>query len=92
MIAAGLVAEVEGLAAGGYSLDLPALQSIGYRQIGLHLRGELTLEQAIALIKRDSHHLARRQLTWFRADKEIRWFDAEKDRDKISASVKEFVA
>jgi tRNA dimethylallyltransferase len=92
MIAAGLLSEVEGLAASGYGLDLPALQSIGYRQIGLHLRGELTLDHAIALIKRDSHHLARRQLTWFRADKEIRWFDAEKDREKITTAIKEFIA
>jgi tRNA dimethylallyltransferase len=92
MIAAGLVAEVEALAASGCALDLPALQSIGYRQIGLHLRGELTIDEAVALIKRDSHHLAKRQLTWFRADKEIRWFDAEKDRDKITTAVMEFVA
>ena len=92
MIAAGLVAEVEGLAASGYSLDLPALQSIGYRQIGLHLRGELTLEQAVALIKRDSHHLAKRQLTWFRADKEVRWFDAEKDGEPINTAIREFLA
>jgi tRNA dimethylallyltransferase len=91
MIAAGLVAEVEGLAASGYALELPALQSIGYRQIALHLRGELTLDQAIALIKRDSHHLAKRQLTWFRADKEIRWFDAENHRAKINNAVKEFL-
>jgi tRNA dimethylallyltransferase len=92
MIAAGLLEEVEGLAASGYALDLPALQSIGYRQIGLHLRGELTLDEAVALIKRDSHHLAKRQLTWFRADKEIRWFDAEKDREQIKSAIKEFVA
>jgi tRNA dimethylallyltransferase len=91
MIAAGLIAEVEGLVASGYGVDLPALQSIGYRQIGLHLRGELTLDQAIALIKRDSHHLARRQLTWFRADKEIRWFDADKERAEINAAVREFL-
>lgn len=90
MIAAGLVEEVKGLMERGYSLDLPALQSIGYRQIGLYVRGELTLEEAIALIKRDSHHLAKRQLTWFRADKEIQWFDPENDGTKIKWAVKEF--
>ena len=90
MIAAGLVEEVKGLMERGYSLDLPALQSIGYRQIGFYVRGELTLEEAIALIKRDSHHLAKRQLTWFRADKEIQWFDPENDGTKIKWAVKEF--
>lgn len=91
MIAAGLVGEVERLLEQGYGLDLPALQSIGYRQIGLFLRGEVTLEEAIALIKRDSHHLAKRQLTWFRADKEIRWYDMDRDSEKIVPAVKEFL-
>lgn len=91
MIAAGLVGEVERLLEQGYGLDLPALQSIGYRQIGLFLRGEVTLEEAIALIKRDSHHLAKRQLTWFRADKEIHWYDMERESEKIVPAVKEFL-
>lgn len=91
MIAAGLVGEVERLLEQGYGLDLPALQSIGYRQIGLYLRGEVTLEEAIALIKRDSRHLAKRQLTWFRADKEIHWYDMERESEKIVPAVKEFL-
>ena len=91
MIAGGLVGEVERLLEQGYGLDLPALQSIGYRQIGLYLRGEITMEEAIALIKRDSHHLAKRQLTWFRADKEIRWYDMESDRGKILSEAEKFL-
>jgi len=91
MIAAGLVAEVERLLEQGYGLDLPALQSVGYRQIGLFLRGEVALEEAIGLIKRDSHHLAKRQLTWFRADKEIRWYDMDRESEKIVPAVKEFL-
>jgi len=91
MIADGLVEEVKALTDKGYGLDLPALQSIGYRQIGLHLRGEVTLDQAIALIKRESHHLAKRQLTWFRADKEIRWLDPERDRAAIVQLAREFL-
>lgn len=74
MIARGFVEEVKRLEERGYSLDLPALQSVGYRQIGLYLRGRLSLDEAVTLIKRDTRHLAKRQLTWFRADKEIRWF------------------
>jgi len=90
MIGRGLVDEVNGLVERGYSLDLPALQSVGYRQIGLYLRGRVALDEAVALMKRDTRHLAKRQLTWFRADKEIRWFHPERDRKQILDSVKEF--
>ncbi|HEY3305976.1 MAG TPA: tRNA (adenosine(37)-N6)-dimethylallyltransferase MiaA [Candidatus Binatia bacterium] len=79
MIARGLVEEVKGLVEKGYSLDLPALQSVGYRQIGLYLRGQLSLDEAVTLVKRDTRHLAKRQLTWFRSDKEIRWFRPEEE-------------
>jgi len=91
MIAGGLVDEVKGLVEKGYSLDLPALQSVGYRQIGLYLRGELSLDEAVILIKRDTRHLAKRQLTWFRADKEIGWFHPERERNKILKTAKEFL-
>jgi tRNA dimethylallyltransferase len=91
MIARGLVEEVKGLVEMGYSLDLPPLQSVGYRQIGQYLRGELRLDEAISLIKRDTRHLAKRQLTWFRADKEIQWFHPEKEKDKIVSSAKKFL-
>jgi tRNA dimethylallyltransferase len=91
MIARGLVGEVERLLEQGYGLDLPALQSIGYRQIGLYLRGEVTMDEAIALIKRDSHHLAKRQLTWFRADKDIRWYDMDRERENIVTAVEAFL-
>jgi tRNA dimethylallyltransferase len=91
MIAGGLVDEVKGLVEKGYSLDLPALQSVGYRQIGLYLRGELSLDEAVVLIKRDTRHLAKRQLTWFRADKEIGWFHPEGERNKILKAANEFL-
>lgn len=91
MIARGLVEEVQGLVKRGFSLDLPALQSVGYRQIGLYLGGGLSLDEAVALIKRNTRHLAKRQLTWFRADKEIRWFHPERERGMIHEAVKEFL-
>jgi tRNA dimethylallyltransferase len=50
----------------------------------------LSLNEAIVLIKRDTRHLAKRQLTWFRADKEIRWFHPEKERNKIQTAVRDF--
>jgi tRNA dimethylallyltransferase len=92
MFALGLIDEVRKLAAGGYNLDLKALQSIGYRHAGLYLRGEKSREEALDLMKRDTRKLAKRQLTWFRADKEIRWFHPEKDREKIIKAVASFFA
>jgi tRNA dimethylallyltransferase len=90
MMAKGLVEEVKALVGKGYTLDLRPLQSVGYRHIGLYLKREMSLEDAVSLMKRDSRRLAKRQLTWFRADKEILWFHPEKDRRKIIETAKEF--
>lgn len=92
MMARGLVDEVKGLLGKGYRLDLRPLQSVGYRHIGLYLKGEMSLEDAVSLMKRDSRRLAKRQLTWFRADKEIVWFHPAEDIRKIIETVREFIA
>lgn len=68
----GLVEEVKNLAK-KYSWDLPSMSGIGYKQIGYYLRGEMTLEQAIELLKRDTRRYAKRQLTWFKKDQRIKW-------------------
>jgi len=91
MMARGFVEEVRRLEERGYSLDLPALQSVGYRQIGMYLRDQLSLDEAVILIKRDTRHLAKRQLTWFRSDKEIEWFHPERELGKIEEQVKRFL-
>lgn len=91
MIEKRFVDEVKGLMKRGYSLDLPSLQSVGYRQIGVHLTGGLSLEDAVALMKRDTRHLAKRQLTWFRSDNEILWFHPEKEREELLERVREFL-
>jgi tRNA dimethylallyltransferase len=76
MLADGLVDEVRGLVARGYSYDLPALSALGYQQIGQYLRGEVTLDEAVTLIMRHTRRLVRQQYNWFRlADPSIRWFD-----------------
>jgi tRNA dimethylallyltransferase len=76
MLAAGLLDEVRGLVARGYAWDLPALSSLGYRELGAHLRGELPLAEAAARTRLATHALIRRQLTWFRPDGRIHWLDA----------------
>ena len=76
MIAAGLVDEVRCLAEAGYSWDLPAMTGLGYRQIGQYLRGEVTLDEAVALIKKGTRRLVQQQYNWFRPDDPmIRWVD-----------------
>ena len=78
MIKQGFVDEVNSLLKNGYSTDLPAMSSIGYREIGQYLGGELTLDEAVYKIKTGTHRFIRHQYAWFRLkDERIKWFDAE---------------
>lgn len=77
MIAAGLIEEVRGLRARGYGPELAALRGIGYREVGEHLDGRIDFETALAAMQRATRRLAKRQLTWFRADPTVEWYDAE---------------
>jgi tRNA dimethylallyltransferase len=79
MVARGLVDEVRALLEGGCDPGkAPLKTTVGYRQIAAAVGGEMTLAEAIELAKRDTRRLAKRQLTWFRADPEIVWVDAER--------------
>jgi len=93
MIAQGLVAEVEKLVNMGYDFNLPAMSSIGYRQIGLFLKGELTLAEAIQQIKFETHRFVRHQYAWFRLkDDRIHWFDIKNQVDaEIKSKLVEFL-
>jgi tRNA dimethylallyltransferase len=75
MIAGGLVEEVRRLWERGFSPDLGPLRSIGYREIGFYLQGRCDLARAVADMAQATRRLAKRQLTWFRADPGIRWYD-----------------
>ena len=76
MIEQGLVEEVKGLVERGYDFSLPSMLSLGYKQIGMFLRGEIDLPTAIQQIKFETHHLARHQYNWFRLNNHrIQWFD-----------------
>jgi tRNA dimethylallyltransferase len=78
MLAAGLIGEVRRLVEAGYGWHLPAMSGLGYRQIGAHLRGEVSLEEAIQRIKRQTRRFIRQQYNWFRpSDPRIYWFDLE---------------
>jgi tRNA dimethylallyltransferase len=75
MLAAGLLAEVMRLRDEGIEANPTARQAIGYRELLAHLRGECSLNDAVVLIKRNSRRFAKHQLTWFRRDARICWFD-----------------
>lgn len=84
MLAQGLVAETaqvrQEVLAHGLTDDQPALTGLGYREIGRYLRGELSLEQAVAEIERNTRRFVRQQRNWFRAsDPQIHWYTAEPD-------------
>lgn len=87
MIDRGLVAEVEGLYRMGYGPELVAMSGVGYRQIGAFLRDEMTLAEAVAETKTETHRLLRQQHAWFRADDpRIRWFDVDHEGFEAEAS------
>ncbi|MEI6206956.1 MAG: tRNA (adenosine(37)-N6)-dimethylallyltransferase MiaA [Desulfuromonadales bacterium] len=75
MLTEGLMDEVRGLLSSGFSRELKSMHSIGYKEAVACLSGELCLEEAVRLIKRDTRRYAKRQLTWFNADPDILWFE-----------------
>lgn len=77
MMAQGLLHEVQGLLALGYSPALRPLRAIGYRHMIEHLKGRISVNDAIASLKRDTRRYAKRQLTWFRHEDEIEWLPVE---------------
>lgn len=91
MIQDGILEEVRGLIDKGYGPELKPLRSVGYRQMGAVLNGALRLEDALEEMKQETRHLAKRQLTWFRSDAEIRWFHPENQTREIFQTVREFL-
>jgi tRNA dimethylallyltransferase len=87
MMAAGLLDEVRALwARGNLDPDLPSLRAVGYRQLWSHLAGECSLEDAVAAARQATRNLAKRQLTWLRADPGITWITALAERDLVPIS------
>ncbi len=74
MIEQGLIEEVKGILAKGYTGDENALQTVGYQEILAYLAGELSLKEAINQIQTNTRQYAKRQMTWFRNQHEVAWF------------------
>ncbi len=77
MLSEGLVKEVQKLQSMGCSRGMVSMQGLGYKEILSYLEGECSLEEAVHILKRDTRHFAKRQLTWFRREPEVIWLDKE---------------
>lgn len=94
MIEQGLIDEVKALKARGLHRGQVSMQGLGYKEILAYLDGEISLDEAVYIIKRDTRHFAKRQLTWFRREKEVIWIDKNAfhyDDDKIISYMKDIM-
>lgn len=86
MISSGLVKEVETLKAMGCHPGMVSMQGLGYKEILAYLEGDCSLEEAVYILKRDTRHFAKRQITWFKREQDVEWFykpDYEYQEEKI---------
>lgn len=86
MIEQGLIEEVQYLKDMGCTRDMVSMQGLGYKEILDYLQGNCTLEEAVYTLKRDTRHFAKRQITWFKREKDVRWLflpDFDSDTDKV---------
>lgn len=77
MMEEGLVEEVRALKNKGYYKEMVSMQGLGYKEIFEYLDGEITLEEAVYKIKRDTRHFAKRQITWFKREKDVIWLNKQ---------------
>ena len=88
MMACGLLEEARAIYDKDYDRRLPAMQSIGYRQLFAFFDGVSTLEEAVESIKQETRRFAKRQMTWFRRDSRIQWVSAdEKSTQEITEEI-----
>lgn len=89
MLSQGLLREVENLEKMGFTDALNALNTVGYREAFAYRRGEISYEEMVRLFKQNSRHYAKRQMTWFRRDRRIRWIpmDSGKSTDAVAREI-----
>ncbi len=88
MLKEGLVDEVSSIIKLGYAKDSNSLNTVGYKEIIQYLDGEISIDRAIELIKRNTRRYAKRQMTWFNADKRIKWFEINSEIDLVNLAEK----
>ena len=74
-MADGLVGEVQALKKRGVKRGMTSMQGLGYKELYAYLEGEYPLDEAVRIIKRDTRHFAKRQLTWFKRERDVIWAD-----------------
>lgn len=82
MLELGLVEEVKKLYDQGYDLSLVSMQGLGYKEIISYFEGEISLEEAVYCIKRDTRHFAKRQITWFKRERDVIWVEKQQFADE----------
>lgn len=86
MLADGLLQEVTTLKEMGVKKEMTSMQGIGYKEVLDYLNGETSYEEMVYLLKRDTRHFAKRQITWFKREKDVIWMDKTKYQDAIELS------
>lgn len=95
MLEQGLLEEVKALQARGLTRDMVSMQGIGYKELLAYLEGECSYEDAVAILKQDTRHFAKRQLTWFRREKEVIWLDKSeigRENDAVLDKIQKILA
>ncbi len=92
MIEEGLEDEVRRLKAQGFTRDMVSMQGLGYKEMLDFLDGCYTLEEAISVIKRDTRHFAKRQITWFKRERDVIWLEKEKYHHNEAELLEEMMA
>ena len=98
LFASGVVEETKGLLARGYGRDLPSMKGLGYRQVAGFLAGDYDYEEAVRRLKQDTRHFAKRQMTWFRREPDIKWVTVDEMEkpasvaDRLSACIDTFLS
>lgn len=90
MLEQGLTEEVRALKEMGCSRGMVSMQGLGYKEILDYLDGKCTLDEAVYILKRDTRHFAKRQITWFKRERDVRWLYLEEfggDRDRVLAHI-----
>lgn len=77
MMENGLTDEVKELKRRGYTREMVSMQGLGYKELLAYLEGEMSLEEAVYTIKRDTRHFAKRQITWFKRERDVIWIDKQ---------------
>ncbi len=86
----GLVEEVRYIRSLGYSKDAKPMGSIGYKEINQYLDSEIDFEEAVELIKRNTRRFAKRQMTWIRGEDDLRWYEIEREKEKLMQDCLDF--